>query len=101
MRILIAVDGSTPSELAPDLPARIPSAPAASLQEGGRSVQSAVIRGRAATAIVEEARRFGADLVIVGSRGHGALEEMLLGSVSAEGVDHAPCPVLEIRTTHI
>lgn len=38
-----------------------------------------------------------ADLVIVGSRGHGAIESMLLGSVSAEVVDHATVPVLVAR----
>ena len=41
--------------------------------------------------------QIGADLVIVGARGHGIIDEMLLGSVSAEVVDHAPCPVLVAR----
>ena len=144
MRILIAVDGSTPSELARDLAVNIPWPPASTLRvivaldiggalfgapwyaaapanadeleerylrelddyaaetarkldAPGRSVEWAVVRGRAATAIVDEARRFGADLIIVGSRGHGALEAMLIGSVSAEVVDHATCPVLVAR----
>lgn len=38
-----------------------------------------------------------ADLVVVGSRGYGTIESMLLGSVSAEVVDHAPAPVLVAR----
>ena len=38
-----------------------------------------------------------ADLVVVGHRGHGRWESILLGSVSAEVVDHAPCPVLVAR----
>jgi nucleotide-binding universal stress UspA family protein len=59
-----------------------------------RSVESAVLRGRPATAIVEDARAFGADLVVVGSRGLGGISSLLLGSVSSEVVDHAPCPVL-------
>ena len=57
-----------------------------------------LLRGRAASAIVEEARDFAADLVVVGHRGHGTIETMVLGSVSAEVVDHAPCPVLVART---
>ena len=39
----------------------------------------------------------GADLIVVGHRGMGRWESMLLGSVSAEVVDHAPCPVLVAR----
>jgi nucleotide-binding universal stress UspA family protein len=56
-----------------------------------------LLRGRAASVVVEEAREFGADLIVIGHRGHGTIETMLLGSVSAEVVDHAPCPVLVAR----
>jgi nucleotide-binding universal stress UspA family protein len=62
-----------------------------------RDVETVVLRGRPATAIVEEARNFAADLVIVGSRGHGVIATLILGSVSAEVVDHAPSPVLVAR----
>ena len=37
------------------------------------------------------------DLVVVGSRGHGTIATMVLGSTAAEIVDHAPCPVLVSR----
>ena len=60
-------------------------------------VERFLLRGRAASVIVDEARDFRADLVVVGHRGHGPIETMLLGSVSAEVVDHAPCPVLVAR----
>src|SRR5690242_14127957 len=38
-----------------------------------------------------------ADLIVVGHRGLGTWPSRLLGSVSAEVVDHAPCPVLVVR----
>ena len=63
------------------------------LESPDRTVESGVLRGRAATTIVDEAAAFGADLVVVGSRGHGAIGSLILGSVSGEVVDHAPCPV--------
>lgn len=65
----------------------------------GLDVEEVVLRGRPATAIVDEARRIGATLVVVGSRGHGTIESMVLGSVSAEVIDHAPAPVLVARGT--
>lgn len=60
-------------------------------------IEPVLLRGRAASLIAEEAREMHADLVVVGHRGQGRWESMLLGSVSAEVVDHAPCPVLVAR----
>jgi nucleotide-binding universal stress UspA family protein len=56
-----------------------------------------VLRGRPALALVAEAKAIGADLIVTGSRGHGPFASVLLGSVSTEIVDHAPCPVLVAR----
>jgi nucleotide-binding universal stress UspA family protein len=67
------------------------------LTRPGRTVEQTVLRGRPASEIVKEAEQTGADLIVVGSRGHGTIEEMLLGSVSAEIVDHAKVPVLVAR----
>ena len=64
-------------------------------------VEGAVLRGRPATAIVDEAVRFEADLVVGGSRGHGPIASLVLGSVSSEFVDHAPCPALVARTPSV
>ena len=74
---------------------------ARSLRSADRTVEGIVLRGRPATVLIEEATRFSADLVMGGSRGHGTISSLLLGSVSAEVVDHAPCPVLVSRTPSI
>lgn len=71
------------------------------LERPGRVVERILLRGRPASAIVKEAREFGADLVVLGSRGHGQIRSMVLGSVSAEVVDHAPCPVLIARGSRV
>jgi nucleotide-binding universal stress UspA family protein len=53
-----------------------------------------VVQGHPAQVLLEAAR--GAQLLVVGSRGHGTLAGMLLGSVSQHCVQHAPCPVLVV-----
>lgn len=67
------------------------------LRTPDRRVDTAVVRGRPASAIVDEARACLPDLLVCGSRGHGPIASVLMGSVSAEIVDHAPCPVLVAR----
>lgn len=67
------------------------------LRTADRQVDTRVIRGRPASAIVDEAIAVQPDLLVVGSRGHGPLASVVMGSVSAEVVDHAPCPVLVAR----
>jgi nucleotide-binding universal stress UspA family protein len=59
------------------------------------SVNPVVRRGNAAQVLIEAAD--GADLLVVGSRGHGGFAGALLGSVSQHCVHHAPCPVVIIR----
>jgi nucleotide-binding universal stress UspA family protein len=54
-----------------------------------------VVQGHPVRALLEEAA--GADLLAVGSRGHGGFTGMLLGSVSENVVAHAPCAVVVIR----
>jgi nucleotide-binding universal stress UspA family protein len=67
------------------------------LRTADRHIDTRVIRGRPASAIVDEAVAIQPDLIVVGSRGHGPLASVVMGSVSAEVVDHAPCPVLVAR----
>ncbi|MFV8326916.1 universal stress protein [Flavobacterium sp. ZS1P14] len=60
-------------------------------------VTTIVIDGSPKSAILKEAETFGADLIIVGAHGHGALEGFLLGSVSQAVALHAKCSVEIVR----
>jgi nucleotide-binding universal stress UspA family protein len=70
------------------------------LEAAGLTVDAELLRGRPSAAIVEDAKLWGPELVVVGSRGHGPVETAVLGSVSAAIVDHAACPVLVARGDH-
>ena len=60
-----------------------------------------VIPGSPQQVIVEEAERWGADLIVMGSRGLGAWNRLLLGSVSNAVVHHAKCSVEIVRRAEI
>ena len=46
---------------------------------------------------MQEAREFGADLIVVGSHGHNRFRRLVLGSVAGAVVAHAPCSVQVVR----
>jgi len=58
-------------------------------------IRPRAIQGDAAQVLLDDAA--GADLLVVGNRGHGGFAEALLGSVSQQCVHHATCPVVVIR----
>jgi nucleotide-binding universal stress UspA family protein len=62
-----------------------------------RSVTQRVEFGHAGEVICRLAGELQADVVVVGSRGHGAFKRALLGSVSTFVVRNAPCAVLVVR----
>ncbi len=66
------------------------------LKAGGIVAHALVVQGPTVRKIVEEAERLRADLVVIGSHGHGALYDLVLGSVSDGVIRKAPCPVLVV-----
>ncbi|HEY3366968.1 MAG TPA: universal stress protein [Symbiobacteriaceae bacterium] len=58
-------------------------------------LRHAVLNFVPATAICDFARRLGARMIIVGTRGE-SLQKLLLGSVSRAILESAPCPVLVV-----
>jgi len=65
--------------------------------KAGPRVSTEVGSGDPAEAIIDLARNRNADLIVIGSRGHGRLAGLLLGSVAQKVVAHALCPVLVVR----
>lgn len=55
-----------------------------------------VADGNAAEEVVRFAKKIKADLVVLSSRGHTALERVLIGSTAERIVQHCPCPVMVI-----
>jgi nucleotide-binding universal stress UspA family protein len=62
------------------------------LRERGLNVETAIRDGEPGPAVLEEAKQWGADLIIVGSRGHTGLRRLFEGSVAHHVVDHPHCP---------
>ena len=58
-------------------------------------VRPLVAEGNAAEVLLRTAK--GADLLVIGSRGHSGLASAVIGSVSLNCVLHAHCPVLVLR----
>lgn len=60
----------------------------------GVEYERKVLHGHPAKALIEYAEREGFDLIVVGRKGHKALERFMVGSVSRRLAIYAPCPVL-------
>jgi nucleotide-binding universal stress UspA family protein len=76
---------------------RIAEEAALPLRERGLAVESRVRHGSPAEEILKAAAELRCDLVALGARGHSALSELLIGSVSHHVARHAGCPVLVAR----
>lgn len=64
-------------------------------------VSSEIIQGPPRQVIVDEAEDWGADLIVMGSRGLGAWNRLLLGSVSSAVIHHAKCSVEIVRSREL
>lgn len=121
-RILVATDGSSTAALAVDravsvaattgatltllsagqegVAAEVVAAEAARLAAAGVVVDTLVVAGDPASAIVETARQVGYDLVVVGNKGMtGPRRHVTLGSVPNKVSHSLACSLLIVRTT--
>ncbi len=60
-------------------------------------VDTQLLEGAPATAILQVAETEGIDLIVVGSHGKNALAKLLVGSVSSTVAQHAHCPVMVVH----
>jgi nucleotide-binding universal stress UspA family protein len=67
------------------------------LNAHGRYATSVLLRGDAATEIIEYANKNSIDMIIAGSRGLSEMQGWLLGSVSRKLVHYAPCSVMLVK----
>jgi universal stress protein A len=67
------------------------------IRERGYPTRALVREGDPREVILEVAREFGVDLVVVGSHGRSGITKLMLGSVASHVVTHAPCPVTVIK----
>ena len=58
-------------------------------------LQAVVVEGAARDVLLTAGR--GAEMLVVGSRGHGGFTGLLIGSVSAACAEHATCPVVVVH----
>ena len=62
----------------------------------GVEVQHVIVEGGPGSALLDAAKS--ADLIVIGSRGHGGFAGLLLGSVGQQVTGHAACPVVVVPT---
>ncbi len=67
------------------------------LKEAGINAKSTMLRGDAATNIIQYTKDYQIDLIVCGGRGLGPIKSWLLGSVSRKLLHYAPCSVMVVK----
>jgi nucleotide-binding universal stress UspA family protein len=107
-RVVHAIELPT-SLMAPEITAYVP--PMESVEEGkalvakaagtlrsaGVNMTTNVVQGDAKSVILDDAKEWGADLIVLGSHGRRGLDRFLVGSVSEAVLSHANCSVKIVR----
>ena len=70
---------------------------AGALRSAGINMTTAIVQGEAKSIILDDAKAWGADLIVLGSHGRKGLERFLVGSVSEAVLRHAHCSVEIVR----
>ncbi len=84
------------ADFAADARKRIDAAVSEEVEPGDADlVRTRVVHGHPAQVLLDAAD--GADLLVLGGRGHGSFAGALLGSVGQHCVQHARCPVVIVR----
>ena len=73
------------------------SAKARCAEQGVKNIKTSVRSGDYAEEILNAAREFNVDMIVIGSRGRGVIASTVLGSVSQKVLHHAHCSVLTVR----
>lgn len=68
------------------------------LRRTGLRAKALFVQGPIGETVINQAGRLNADLIIVGSHGHGIVHDVLIGSVSENILRSAACPILVVPT---
>ncbi|MDE0839149.1 MAG: universal stress protein [Kiritimatiellae bacterium] len=73
---------------------------AETLRTGGIDATGLLLQGPTAETILREAERLNADMIVVGSHGHGAVHQLLVGSVAEPVLRKSSRPVIVVPIHH-
>jgi len=74
----------------------IQAEPIDKVRQAGITVHPVITKGKPHAAIIEHAKKIHTDLIVTGAYNRGAIEKLLLGSVSESILRNAPCPVMVV-----